>query len=1693
MVIYVALGFTLLFQVVTAKFYCEKTWQANQDNGLCYKFFLETQTWKQARQICTKHSGFLVSVTNEKEQNFIVEDILKSNQTWSVWVGGHSLYYNGWHWDNYRRKFNFTRWATGRPVSPPRCIAMVGVVEFNWSDQACADVRPFICEKPAHALHCDGRANVVQLEPDKLTSVNFPPFYDPHQPFKYPPYAKNLTCLWNIVPPTGYRLVMEFDLFCNDDLRAYQGGSSLDDVTCQVRSGNFVVNTTLILSFTTNYFTRPRSEQGFQFRMFATNTKESACDPAGVPLVASSQEQSITSPGFPLQRSSSCVWTLVSPVKGSSIYIQFRYRYITDGAALRIQNDVFAGSSMLEDSRILAYPEEKIVLNYTSPGTFSGHHGFSLIFFTDNKNMELCTQKDVQRNLSEYGIPIPEEQFMIFSVKASKHIQIELHSAGGENYLITFYQDPPEIVGTYSCLKTALLDKCLETYTSKTLDSGFFVDFWVSWSDTLKIGRGRIRGDDIIMEYRIYNPLKVDFLSIRTINGTGTWKFYGSAVITDFVEICHTSGTALKQLSDHNLPVPGNNYITFSVKMCERAMIRFKATNGSYMRIWLNARSLKGDGYISCITHDMHSNNTYSCISDAYLGSVLNCNEFSDFWITWGRNTNLRVGKGKIFGNNTMFSTVTALIPAENSFSFGSESRDNTYISSVWRFDKPPTTPEIINVTKSEVAPSSLGVEGTILTMSVDINVRFGFEVKWFRNGTYVTQSPGRFSIRQTLLEVMKCSLTIVELKLRDEANWTVIVSNQHSEATASFDIKVKPGINLEISPHYRMAVQRGSTLELVCNITNLQDLEGLPIDISLLTWYKNGVRLIQEIAKLTMTTSRSSSLLRILSVDPNDQGTYSCNHEIYRVSRVINTTVDIYNKGATVCPSSKDIYGILWPTVIPGSLTHSDCPEGQQGNASRFCDYNGNWKKTSVSYCVDAEFSNTLNELQVLEDDGVLDKMYIEQTFESSLKKTENLTASKTEISSANLLSSINIINTVLRVATQSNASVPQKNVYSIVDHVASADNRESWKLVDEETHSGPESVLETMDWTNSLLMKELKSEEFRGENVVVNISEVSLQEAELRFLENESFIVLPKQEGQKQVTKYSAVLYKTMSQFLPSKTNISGSGTDRVINSMVLALTLEQTSRGLSPPIELTFQHNREVRVVEGEADCVYWDYTLFDNAGGWSTEGCFMNSTENGVTVCLCNHTTNFAVLMRPYTPEKEDSVLVIISIVGCVISMLFGVLTITVYAILWKQIKSDQNVLIICLCVSLFLAYLILLAGVDNAQNEAACVVVTLFLHFFLLLTFFLMFGVGMFFFMNVTVLFYAMGIANKFNSRSRLKWILGLATCIPLVIVLITLGSCWDTQYHAEAFCWLSVSSGAIYAFIVPVILIFLLNVCIIVSLLRVMFLTTKMKKAEFKEKARNALRSVCTLVPVLGITWIFGIFAINEDLVAFQYIFTIANSIQGLLIFITHVLLNRKIRKALQAKYPFLKGKRDKSAYKEKDHRVVSSTASENSTSNTQTMALVPAGYTECKNPDIVAENDIQIETKETHSKTFNENKVFENHFYVSSLETRIEGGKILTQTETKKHSQTEQKVKMFESKFSSSNGLTEKSRQEEIKWGGGAVSIQSQAHSEGYEEVRLSREVRVRQTKMTQLTVGNSTLQNKIHFIKKDDGEYDA
>lgn len=60
-------------EVVNAKYYCEETWLSNQENGLCYKLFPKPQSWKQARETCTREGGFLVSITSDRVMLFVAK------------------------------------------------------------------------------------------------------------------------------------------------------------------------------------------------------------------------------------------------------------------------------------------------------------------------------------------------------------------------------------------------------------------------------------------------------------------------------------------------------------------------------------------------------------------------------------------------------------------------------------------------------------------------------------------------------------------------------------------------------------------------------------------------------------------------------------------------------------------------------------------------------------------------------------------------------------------------------------------------------------------------------------------------------------------------------------------------------------------------------------------------------------------------------------------------------------------------------------------------------------------------------------------------------------------------------------------------------------------------------------------------------------------------------------------------------------------------------------------------------------------------------------------------------------------------------------------------------------------------------------------------------------------------------------
>lgn len=79
-----------------------------------------------------------------------------------------------------------------------------------------------------------------------------------------------------------------------------------------------------------------------------------------------------------------------------------------------------------------------------------------------------------------------------------------------------------------------------------------------------------------------------------------------------------------------------------------------------------------------------------------------------------------------------------------------------------------------------------------------------------------------------------------------------------------------------------------------------------------------------------------------------------------------------------------------------------------------------------------------------------------------------------------------------------------------------------------------------------------------------------------------------------------------------------------------------------------------------------------------------------------------------------------------------------------------------------------------------------------------------------------------------------------------------------------------------------------------------MFTSSAMLTKSDKDKAKTSLRSLCVLLPIMGITWVFGVFSVNESLVAFQYIFAIFNSLQGFFIFLFHCFLNKQLRDAIK-------------------------------------------------------------------------------------------------------------------------------------------------------------------------------------------------
>ncbi|XP_068690035.1 adhesion G-protein coupled receptor D1-like [Montipora foliosa] len=346
----------------------------------------------------------------------------------------------------------------------------------------------------------------------------------------------------------------------------------------------------------------------------------------------------------------------------------------------------------------------------------------------------------------------------------------------------------------------------------------------------------------------------------------------------------------------------------------------------------------------------------------------------------------------------------------------------------------------------------------------------------------------------------------------------------------------------------------------------------------------------------------------------------------------------------------------------------------------------------------------------------------------------------------------------------------------------------------------------------------------------------------------------------------------------------------------------------------VAMHLRHTKYRSLEKMTMKCVFWRYSnrSNDSTGVWSSDGCYKDAhlSNNQATVCRSNHLAHFAVVIH-VTDDPEVIVpvgkshrkaLEIITYVGCGLSLLGEVLTILTLTFL-KLNRSETSMIHLNLVVALATAQIIFLTGIEATQNKAACKIVAVLLHYFNLVSFTWMLTEGIWLYVMIVRVFE--------NGHSRIKKYCACAWGIPFMLVVITLSASFD-GYGTETSCWLSVQKGTIWGFVVPVLLIAVATSIILRMVREILRLNEPTTKDNLKyQSVRSGVQSAIVLLPLLGITWIFGILTFNNETVAFQYLFGIFNSLQGFSISLFHCLLNSEVRRVFHSKKKIWSESRD--------------------------------------------------------------------------------------------------------------------------------------------------------------------------------------
>ncbi|XP_046306473.1 adhesion G-protein coupled receptor G6 isoform X1 [Marmota monax] len=608
--------------------------------------------------------------------------------------------------------------------------------------------------------------------------------------------------------------------------------------------------------------------------------------------------------------------------------------------------------------------------------------------------------------------------------------------------------------------------------------------------------------------------------------------------------------------------------------------------------------------------------------------------------------------------------------------------------------------------------------------------------------------------------------------------------------------------------------------------------------------------------------------------------------------------TVNVRQLG--ICAAVEEPTGFYWPAIPPSEYSHP-CPDKPGFSVTRICYRNPS--NTSLAEWGPLDLSNCTKEVNEVANQIL------------------NLTADAQNLTSANITNIVELVKRIVNSEENIDLTLGStlmnifSNILSSSDSDLLESSSEALKTIDElafkiDLSSTPHVNIATRNL--ALGISSLNPETNAISNFSIGLPSNNESYFQMDFESEQvdplASVILPPNLLENLSQEDSVLVRRAQFTFFNKTGLFQDVGPQRkTLVSYVMACSIGNiTIQDLKDPVQIKIKHTRTQEV--HRPICAFWDLNKNKSLGGWNTSGCIAhNDSDASETICLCNHFTHFGVLMDlPRSASQIDArntkVLTFITYIGCGVSSIFSAATLLTY-VAFEKLRRDypSKILMNLSTALLFLNLTFLLDGwVTSFGMKGLCVAVAALLHFFLLATFT---------WMGLEAIHMYIALVKVFNTYIR-RYILKFCIIgwgLPALVVSIILASKNQNEVYGkesygkeqgDEFCWIQDPVVFYVACAGYFGVMFFLNVAMfIVVMVQICGRNGKRSNRTLREEVLRNLRSVVSLTFLLGMTWGFAFFAWGPLNIAFMYLFSIFNSLQGLFIFIFHCAMKENVQK----------------------------------------------------------------------------------------------------------------------------------------------------------------------------------------------------